>query len=164
MRHLSEGSTPRTTTSRNTPTQIPSHHDPALPQSQNTPQKPRKSVNKQKSNAQKRFWIENLLARETTIFAEKIQVLIFYLKFIKPNPNGKKSLPRVQTFEFSRQICQNLKLKSFGLSPLPMQNPYSKTLPETEPLPANRPSKPLRHTSGPKERQTMTRQYLHKVL
>ena len=43
------------------------------------------------------FCMEKLLAREVTIFPEKIKVLKFYLKVIKPTQNYKKNLPGVQT-------------------------------------------------------------------
>ena len=78
------------------------------------------------------FHMEKFLAREATVFPEKNKSLNILLKFIQPTPHCKKSLPGFQTFEFSRQISQNPKLKSFGLSPLPMQNPYSKTFLHSE--------------------------------
>ena len=49
-----------------------------------------------------------------------------YLPTLKRH-DSKRSLPGVQTFELSKQICQNPKFKIFGLSPLPMQKTYSKT-------------------------------------
>ena len=97
------------------------------------------------------FCMEKLLPREVTIFPEKIKALIFYWKCTKPTPNSKKSLSGVQTFDKSRQICQNPKLKMFGLSPLPMQNPYSKTFLDVKYLFVNRFSKFLRHILGLKE-------------
>ena len=45
-------------------------------------------------------------------------------------------------------LCQNLKLKMFGLSPLPMQNPFSKTFLDIKVLFVNRFSKILRHILG----------------
>ena len=59
-------------------------HSP--PPKKNAPQKPRKLVNKQKSNVQKRFWIEDLLAREVTIFAEKIKSSNILFKIHKTKP------------------------------------------------------------------------------
>ena len=94
--------------------------------------KQKKKKKKSKNVFERDFCMEKLLAREVTIFPEKIKVSIFCLKFIKPTPTCNKSLPGVQTFEFSRQICQNPKLNSFGLSPLSTQNPYSKTFLDTE--------------------------------
>ena len=70
---------------------------------------------------------------------------------MKPTPNCKKSLPEVQTFELSWQICQNLKLKTFRLSPLPMQNPYSKTFLNVKFLFVNQFSNFLRHILGLQE-------------
>ena len=67
------------------------------------------------------FCMEKLLRREVTIFPEKKKALIFYSKCIEPTPDSKKSLPGVQTFEYSQHICKNPKLKMFGLSPLPMK-------------------------------------------
>ena len=47
------------------------------------------------------FCMEKFLAREVTIFPNKKKNKSFniLLKFIKPTPNCKKSLPGVQTFE-----------------------------------------------------------------
>ena len=81
--------------------------------------------------------MEKLLAREVTIFPEKIKSFNILLKCIKPTPNSKKSLPVVQMFEKSRHICQNPKLMMIGLSSLPMQNPYSKTFLDVKFLFAN---------------------------
>ena len=68
------------------------------------------------------FCMEKLLAKGSYYFLrKKLKVLIFYYKLIKPIPNCKKNLPGVQMFEYSQQICQNPKLKIFGLSPLPIQ-------------------------------------------
>ena len=47
----------------------------------------------------KDFCMEKLLAREVTIFPEKMKSFNIFLKFIKPTPNCKKSLPGAQTFE-----------------------------------------------------------------
>ena len=48
---------------------------------------------------EKGFLHGKMLAREVTVFQEKLEVLMFYLKLIKATPNYKKSLPGVQTFE-----------------------------------------------------------------
>ena len=52
-------------------------------------------------------------------------------------------------FELSQQICQNPKLK---FSPLPMQNPFSKTFLDIKFLFVNRFSKFWLHILGLKER------------
>ena len=54
-------------------------------------------------------------------------------------------------FEWSQQIYKNPKLKLFGLSPLSMQNPYSKAFLDVKYLFVNRFSKFLRHILGLKE-------------
>ena len=73
------------------------------------------------------FCMENLLAREVTIFPEKKEKkkdLRFYLKLIKPTPNCKKSLPGVQTFEKKFTNLPESKVKDFWIISLA----YAKSL------------------------------------
>ena len=88
------------------------------------------------------FCMEKLLARE---------VLIFYSKFIKPTPNCKKSLLGFQTFEKKLVNLPESRVRTFGLSPLPMQNACSKTFLDIRFLFVNRLSKYLRCILGLKE-------------
>ena len=93
--------------------------------------------------------MEKLLEREVIIFPENIKSFNILLKFIKPTPNCKKSLPGVQTFEKMRQICQDPKLKILDYLP---STAYAKSLFKTfldiKVLFVNRFSKFLRHILG----------------
>ena len=64
--------------------------------------------------------MEKLLAREVTIFPEKNKSFNILLKIHKTQHEIVR-----KAYQGSKR-CQNPKLKIFGLSPLPMQTPYSK--------------------------------------
>ena len=97
------------------------------------------------------FCMEKLLAREVTIFPEKNKNCKILLKIYKTNTKLKEKLTRGPNVWIKLQICQNLKSKMFGLSPLPMQNPYSKTFLDIKFLFVTRFSKCFRHILGLKE-------------
>ena len=99
------------------------------------------------------FCMEKLLAREVTIYQEKIKSSKILLKIHKTKTKLHEKLTRGPNV----WICQNLKLKIFGLSPLSMQNPYSKTFVDIKFLFVNRFSIFLRHILGLKECLIMIR-------
>ena len=95
--------------------------------------------------------MEKLLPREDTIFPEKIKSFNILLKMYKTDTKcvrkacqGSKRLNEVKNLPES-------KVKDFGLSPLPMHNPYSETFLGIKFVFVDRFSKCLWHNLGQKD-------------
>ena len=94
----------------------------------------------------RKFSIENWQGREVITFPENFKNLNNLSWFLEISIRCHRILTRDQNFWFKSMMLSELKVYDHGLSPLPMQNPYSKLIPVIKSLFVNCFSKFLLHT------------------